>query len=52
MHRVGLVMPANFQVMSYAALAAFDMANFVSEEPFYGIKVLSESGGPVRNNLA
>ena len=51
MHRVGLVMPANFQVMSYAALAAFDMANFVSEEPFYEIRVLSENGGPVSNNL-
>ncbi len=51
MHRVGLVMPANFQVMSYAALAAFDMANFVSDETFYEIGVLSESGGPVSNNF-
>jgi hypothetical protein len=30
MHRVGLIVPAGFHVMSYAALATFDTANYVA----------------------
>jgi transcriptional regulator GlxA family with amidase domain len=37
--------------MSYAALATFDTANFVSGETFYDVRILSENGGPVQNNF-
>jgi transcriptional regulator GlxA family with amidase domain len=51
MLRVGLILPAGFHVMSYAAIATFDTANFISGEPFYDISILSEHGGPVPNSF-
>jgi len=40
-----------FHVMSYAALATFDTASFVASEPLYDVSLLSDNGGPVRNNF-
>ena len=51
MLRVGLILPAGFHVMSYAALATFDTANFIAGERFYGVSILSENGGPVPNSF-
>jgi transcriptional regulator GlxA family with amidase domain len=51
MLRVGLILPAGFNVMSYATLATFDTANFVAGEQFYDISILSEHGGAVPNSL-
>jgi transcriptional regulator GlxA family with amidase domain len=50
-HRVGLIVPGGFHIMSYATLATFDTANFVANETFYDASILSENGGPVHNNL-
>ena len=51
MHRVGLIVPAGFHVMSYAALATFDTANYVARETFYEVNILSDNGGPVPNSF-
>jgi transcriptional regulator GlxA family with amidase domain len=50
-HRVGFIVPRGFHVMSYAALATFDTANFVAAEPFYEVGMLSDNGGSVNNNF-
>ena len=51
MHRVGLIVPAGFHVMSYAALATFDTANYIARETFYEVNILSDNGGPVPNSF-
>lgn len=51
MQTVALVIRADFQVMSLAALSAFEFANLAAGEPLYDIKVLSEHGGLVRSSL-
>jgi transcriptional regulator GlxA family with amidase domain len=51
MHRIGLVIYPGINVMSLAPAAVFELANGVAAEPFYGIEVLSESGGPVRTSI-
>jgi transcriptional regulator GlxA family with amidase domain len=51
MLRVGLILPSGFQVMSYASLSVFEIANFVSGETFYDVTVLSEDGGRVANSF-
>ncbi len=51
MHRIGLVIYHGINVMSLAPAAVFELANGVAAEPFYGIEVLSESGGPVRTSI-
>jgi transcriptional regulator GlxA family with amidase domain len=49
-HRVGFIVFPNFQVMSLAIVSAFEMANIAVGEAFYGIRLLSEHGGPVRTS--
>jgi transcriptional regulator GlxA family with amidase domain len=49
--RVGLILPAGFHVMSFAALATFDTANFITGEHFYDVSILSEHGGAVPNSF-
>src|ERR1700733_12486900 len=51
MHRIGLVIFPGINVMSLAPAAVFELANGAAAEPFYGIEVLSESGGPVRTSI-
>jgi transcriptional regulator GlxA family with amidase domain len=51
MHRVGLIVPAGFHVMSYAALATLDTANYIARETFYEVNILSENGGAVPNSF-
>jgi transcriptional regulator GlxA family with amidase domain len=51
MHRIGLVLPAGFHVMSYAALATFDTANYIAGEKLYDVRVVSENGGPLPNSF-
>ena len=50
MHSVGFVVFPNFQVMSFAAITAFELANTVLGKPAYTIHLLSEEGGPVRTS--
>lgn len=51
MHRIGFVVSPGFQMMSFAALSAFEFANLTVPEPFYDVDVLSESGGPVKSSV-
>jgi transcriptional regulator GlxA family with amidase domain len=48
--QIGFVIYPNFQVMSFAAITAFEVANLVLGEDAYVITLLSESGGPVRSS--
>ncbi len=50
MHRVGFIVPSGFQLMSLAALTAFEIANLSPSEPSYELHLLSEHGGPVRSS--
>lgn len=45
---IGFVVFPDFQVMGFAAVTAFEVANLVTGEPVYDITLLSERGGPVR----
>lgn len=47
MHRIGFVVPQRFQLLSVAALTAFEVANLSPSGPYYEIELLSEHGGPV-----
>ena len=51
MHRLGLVIYPDFNVMSFAPLAVFELANKLAAKPFYDIRVLSEAGGSVRTSV-
>jgi transcriptional regulator GlxA family with amidase domain len=50
MHRVGFIVPRGFQLMSLAALTAFEIANLPPAGQRYEIHLLSERGGPVRSS--
>jgi transcriptional regulator GlxA family with amidase domain len=51
MHRIALVVSPGFQLMSFAALSAFEFANLTAERPVYDVRVLSETGGPVKSSM-
>jgi len=51
MQRIGFLVTANFQMMSVAALSAFEFANYAAGEALYEIAVVSEEGGLVRNSV-
>ena len=50
MHRVGFIVPQRFQLMSLAALTAFEIVNLPPADQRYDINLLSEHGGPVRSS--
>jgi len=50
MHRVGFIVPRGFQLMSLAALTAFEIVNLPPADQRYDIHLLSEYGGPVRSS--
>ena len=50
MHRVGFIVPRGFQLMSLAALTAFEIVNLPPADQRYDIHLLSEHGGPVRSS--
>src|ERR1019366_4350650 len=50
-HRIGLVVFPGVQVMSLAPVSVFEMANLAVGKPFYDVRLLSESGGPVRTSI-
>jgi transcriptional regulator GlxA family with amidase domain len=49
--RVGIVLSSGFQMMCFAAISAFEVANIAAGEACYDITVLSERGGPVKSTL-
>jgi transcriptional regulator GlxA family with amidase domain len=51
MQRVGFLISPNFQMMSFAALSAFEFANYAADRALYDIAIVSESGGPVRSSV-
>lgn len=51
MQTVALVVRRDFQVMSLAALSAFEFANLAAGEKLYDISVLSEHGGLIASSL-
>jgi transcriptional regulator GlxA family with amidase domain len=51
MQRIGFVVLPGFQMMSAAALSAFEFANKERGEPVYDLHLLSETGGPVRSSI-
>ena len=44
MLKIGFLLSPGFQMMSLAALSAFELANVAAEETLYEIEMLSESG--------
>lgn len=50
MQKVGFVVFPRFQVMSFAAISVFEMANVALENPAYAVTLLSETGGLVRSS--
>jgi transcriptional regulator GlxA family with amidase domain len=50
-HRVGLVLFPGVQVLSLAPISVFEMANLAVGTPFYELRVLSETGGPVPSSV-
>jgi transcriptional regulator GlxA family with amidase domain len=51
MQRVGFVLFDGFHVMTFAAMAVFEVANETLEEPRYDVRLLSERGGFVRSSV-
>lgn len=51
MHRIGVVLFPGVQVLSLAPLTVFDTANLHIGRPFYEVRVLSETGGPMRTSF-
>src|ERR1700761_1999867 len=49
-HRIGFVVFPKFQVMGFAAITAFEIANLVLGEDAYEITLLSETGGLVKSS--
>jgi len=50
MHKVGLIVYPEFQVLGLAMCAAFEMANGAVDEPVYSLALLSEHGGTVQTS--
>jgi transcriptional regulator GlxA family with amidase domain len=50
-HRIGLVIFPGVQSLSLAPLSVFEMANATAGKPIYEVRLLSESGGPVRTSF-
>ncbi|AJC81062.1 AraC family transcriptional regulator protein [Rhizobium etli bv. phaseoli str. IE4803] len=49
--QIGFLLYPGFQIMSLAAISAFEFANLELEEKVYEIRYLSENGGPIANSL-
>ncbi|MDR7098533.1 transcriptional regulator GlxA family with amidase domain [Lysobacter niabensis] len=48
---IGFALPPGFQIMGLAAASAFELANASAKDSLYGIRLLSEQGGPVPNSF-
>jgi transcriptional regulator GlxA family with amidase domain len=51
MQRIGFIVLPGFQVMSLAALSVFEFANREIGETVYDVRLLSETGGPIRSSI-
>ena len=50
MHRIGLILPYDFQLLNLAPLTVFELAKTTPESPHYELHLLSERGGPLRSS--
>lgn len=50
MHKVGYIVFPGFQLLGFAAVTAFEMANLHLGEPSYAIELLSEAGGEIKSS--
>jgi transcriptional regulator GlxA family with amidase domain len=50
-HRIGFVLFPGAQILSTAPISVFEMANLTLGKPFYGVSILSETGGPIRTSV-
>ncbi len=48
MQQIGFVVFPGFQVMSFGLISAFEVANTLVDRTVYEVRLLSETGGPVR----
>ncbi|QJP15892.1 GlxA family transcriptional regulator [Starkeya sp. ORNL1] len=51
MQRIGFIAFPDFQVMTFAAVSVFEIANVTGNAPLYDLHFLSEHGGSVRTSL-
>jgi transcriptional regulator GlxA family with amidase domain len=51
MQRIGFIVFPDFQVMSFAAVSVFEIANVTGGGALYDLHFLSENGGPVRTSI-
>jgi len=51
MQRIGFIVLPGFQMMSVASLSVFELANSEMGKPVYDLRLLSETGGSVRNSM-
>jgi transcriptional regulator GlxA family with amidase domain len=51
MQRIGFIVLPGFQMMSVASLSVFELANSEMGEPVYDLRLLSETGGPIRSSI-
>ena len=50
MHRIGLILPYDFQLLNLAPLTVFELAGMSPDPPHYDVHLLSEHGGPLRSS--
>ncbi len=50
MHKIGFVVFPGFQLLGFAAVTAFEIANIQLGEPVYEITLLSETGGEIKSS--
>jgi transcriptional regulator GlxA family with amidase domain len=50
MHRVGLILPRDFQLLNLAPLTVFEISEMTPRSPPYDVHLLSEHGGPLRSS--
>lgn len=51
MKRIGFIVFEGYQVMAFAAVSAFEIANQQAGKAEYDVHFLSESGGPIRTSV-
>jgi transcriptional regulator GlxA family with amidase domain len=50
MLRIGFIAFPNFQVLSLCTLSVFECANMLAQNTLYDLRLLSETGGPIRTS--
>jgi transcriptional regulator GlxA family with amidase domain len=50
MRRIGFIAFPDFQILSLSTLSVFECANMLAREPLYDLRILSETGGPIKTS--